>query len=181
MGQENNVAVVTAGGGGIGRAIVLELSDRGYDVALMSRSEACEQTASEVGGLGIRGSVTEANDLSKLVEATMKRFGRIDAVVCHTAHPPKGDLLAIDDEAWHQGLDMLILNVVRLTRSITPIMEQQGGGSWVNISTFAAFEPEQALPISCTLRAGLSAFAKLYADRYAGCQHSYEQRPSGLH
>lgn len=92
----------------------------------------------------------------------------IDAVVCHTAHPPKGDLLAIDDEAWHRGLDMLILNVVRLTRSITPIMEQQGGGSWVNISTFAAFEPEQALPISCTLRAGLSAFAKLYADRYAG-------------
>ena len=57
----------------------------------------------------------------------MKRFGRIDAVVCHTAHPPKGDLLAIDDEAWHQGLDMLILNVVRLTRSITPIMEKQGG------------------------------------------------------
>ena len=168
MGQENRVAVVTAGGGGIGRAIALELRDRGYDLALMSRSEACEQTASEVKGLGIRGSVTEANDLSKLVEATMKRFGRIDAVVCHTAHPPKGDLLTIDDEAWHQGLDMLILNVVRLTRSITPIMEQQGGGSWVNISTFAAFEPEQALPVSCTLRAGLSAFAKLYADRYAG-------------
>ena len=168
MGQENKVAVVTAGGGGIGRAIALELRDRGYDLALMSRSEACEETAGEVGGLGLRGSVTEAGDLEKLVEATMARFGRIDAVVCHTAHPPKGDLLAIDDEAWHLGLDMLILNVVRLTRAITPMMEEQGGGAWVNISTFAAFEPEQALPVSCTLRAGLSSFAKLYADRYAG-------------
>ena len=106
MGRENNVAVVTAGGGGIGRAIVLELSDRGYDVALMSRSEACEQTASEVGGLGIRGSVTEANDLSKLVEATMKRFGRIDAVVCHTDNHPKQDQLANDNEAWNLRIQM---------------------------------------------------------------------------
>ena len=168
MAQEKKVAIVTAGGGGIGRAIALELHDRGYDLALMSRSEMCEKTAAEVGGLGIRGSVTEAQDLSRLVEATMTRFGRIDSVVCHTAHPPKGDLLDIDDEAWHLGLDMLILNVVRLARKITPIMEAQGGGTWVNISTFAAFEPEQALPVSCTLRAGLSAFAKLYADRYAG-------------
>ena len=168
MAQEKKVAIVTAGGGGIGRAIALELHDRGYDLALMSRSEMCEKTAAEVGGLGIRGSVTEAQDLSRLVEATMARFGRIDSVVCHTAHPPKGGLLDIEDEAWHSGLDMLILNVVRLARKITPIMEAQGGGTWVNISTFAAFEPEQALPVSCTLRAGLSAFAKLYADRYAG-------------
>ena len=162
------VAIVTAGGGGIGRAIAGELRDRGFELALMSRSEACEETAAEVRGLALRGSVTEAADLARLTEATIERFGRIDAVVCHTAHPPKGDLLSIDDEAWHLGLDMLILNVVRLARLITPVMEQQGGGAWVNISTFAAFEPEQALPVSCTLRAGLSAFAKLYADRYAG-------------
>tara|TARA_B100000315_G_scaffold130012_1_gene119689 strand:+ start:76714 stop:77442 length:729 start_codon:yes stop_codon:yes gene_type:complete len=164
----NKVAVVTAGGGGIGRAIALELRQREFELALMSRSEACEETAAEVGGLAVRGSVTEAADLSRLTEAALERFGRIDAVVCHTAHPPKGDLLAIEDEAWHQGLDMLILNVVRLARLITPVMERQGSGAWVNISTFAAFEPEQALPVSCTLRAGLSAFAKLYADRYAG-------------
>ena len=77
MAQEKKVAIVTAGGGGIGRAIALELHDRGYDLALMSRSEMCEKTAAEVGGLGIRGSVTEAQDLSRLVEATMARFGRI--------------------------------------------------------------------------------------------------------
>jgi len=164
----NKVAIVTAGGGGIGRAIALELRERGFELAVMSRSEACEETAGEIGGLALRGSVTEAADLARLTEATIERFGRIDAVVCHTAHPPKGDLLSIDDDAWHLGLDMLILNVVRLARLITPIMEEQGGGAWVNISTFAAFEPEQALPVSCTLRAGLSAFAKLYADRYAG-------------
>ena len=161
------VAIVTAGGGGIGRAVSEELYRQGYQLALMSRSDACENLAQEFGGVGLRGSVTEAADLARLVEATLERYGRIDAVVNHTAHPPKGELLSLDDQAWQAGFDMLILNVVRMTRLITPVMQQQGAGAWVNISTFAAFEPEQALPVSCTLRAGLSVYSKLYADRYA--------------
>jgi NAD(P)-dependent dehydrogenase (short-subunit alcohol dehydrogenase family) len=165
--SESPVAIITAGGGGIGAAVSRRLAASGYRVAIMSRSEACESLAAELGGLAVRGSVTSADDLAAIVNATMKQYGRIDAVVNHTAHPPKGDLLEIDDEAWRVGLDMLILNVVRMARLVTPIMEKQGGGAWVNISTFAAFEPEQALPVSCTLRAGLSAFSKLYADRYA--------------
>ena len=161
------VAIVTAGGGGIGAAVSRCLSQAGYQLVIMSRSEACESLAQELNGLAVRGSVTEAEDLKRVVDETMARYGRIDAVVNHTAHPPKGELLEIDDDAWHLGLDMLIMNVVRMTRLVTPIMQSQGDGAWVNISTFAAFEPELKLPISCTLRAGLSVFSKLYADRYA--------------
>ena len=161
------VAIVTAGGGGIGEGVCRELKDNGYQLVIMSRSESCETLAEELGGIGVRGSVADAGDLENAVNATLKEFGRIDAVVNHTAHPPKGELLEIDDEAWHAGLDVLILNVVRMARLVTPQMLKQGHGAWVNISTFAAFEPVQALPVSCTLRAGLSAFAKLYADRYA--------------
>ena len=62
---------------------------------------------------------------------------------------------------------MLILNVVRRARLVTPAMLRGGGGAIVNITTFAALEPELALPVSCTLRAGLAGYAKLYADRYA--------------
>ncbi len=83
----------------------------------------------------------------------MGRWGRIDGAVLSTGHPPKGDLLALSDADWSVGLDLIILNVVRLCRLITPIMQKQGGGSIVNISTFAAFEPDPAFPISCTLRA----------------------------
>ncbi|MHC8596660.1 SDR family oxidoreductase [Arenicellales bacterium IMCC55707] len=161
------VAIVTAGGGGIGEGVCRELKDNGYQLVIMSRTESCETLAEELGGIGVRGSVADAGDLENVVNATLKEFGRIDAVVNHTAHPPKGELLEIDDEAWHVGLDVLILNVVRMARLVTPHMLKQGHGAWVNISTFAAFEPEQSLPVSCTLRAGLSAFAKLYADRYA--------------
>lgn len=133
----------------------------------MSRSKAAEELALELGGLGVRGSVTDARALESLVSQTLDRYGRIDAVVNHTAHPPKGELLDITDEQWRDGFDMLILNVVRMSRLVTPAMLRGGGGAIVNITTFAALEPELALPVSCTLRAGLASYAKLYADRYA--------------
>lgn len=165
--SQSSVAIITAGGGGMGAAITKELSTEGYQVALMSRSNASEKLAKSLGGLGLRGSVAEAADLEDLVQQTLDKYGRIDAVVNHTTHPPKGDLLEITDEDWHAGLDMLILNVVRMARLVTPTMLSQGKGAIVNITTFAAFEPELALPVSCTLRAGLASFTKLYADKYA--------------
>ena len=161
------VAILTGAGKGMGGATARELVSRGWNVALLSPSGNAETLAKELGGIGITGSVTDPADLARLVEATMKEWGRIDGAVLSTGHPPKGDLLALSDADWATGLDLIILNVVRICRLITPIMEKQGGGSIVNISTFAAFEPDPVFPISCTLRAGLASFAKLYADRYA--------------
>ena len=91
----------------------------------------------------------------------METYGRIDGVVNHTGHPPKGELLEISDEDWYLGLDMMLLNVVRMTRLVTPIMLRQGGGAIVNISTFATFEPEELFPVSVCIRAGLSGFTKI--------------------
>jgi NAD(P)-dependent dehydrogenase (short-subunit alcohol dehydrogenase family) len=64
-------------------------------------------------------------------------------------------------------MDMLLLNVVRMARLVTPSMESQGGGAIVNISTFSAFEPSLAFPVSSALRAALGGFTKLYSERYA--------------
>ncbi len=161
------VAIITAAGKGIGAAVATELAESGYHVSLLSNSGGAIQLSQELGGIGMTGSVTEPADLAKLVNATMEKFGRIDAVVNNTGHPPKGDLLDISDEAWHLGLDMLILNVLRMARLVTPIFVQQGRGSIVNISTFSAFEPELAFPVSSTLRSGLASFTKLYTNRYA--------------
>ncbi|MFM7344910.1 MAG: SDR family oxidoreductase [Tagaea sp.] len=163
----DKVAILTGAGKGMGGACARELASRGWKVGLLSPSGNAEKLAKELGGIGVTGSVTEEADLKRLVEAAMNHWGRIDGVVTSTGHPPKGDLLALDDEAWRKGMDLIVLNVVRLARHVTPIMEKQGKGAWVNISTFAAFEPDLVFPISCAMRAGLGAFAKLYADRYA--------------
>ncbi len=163
----DKVAIITAASRGMGAACANELAHRGYRVAIMSRSQAVVELAAELGGVGMTGSVTSADDLSALVDLTMNEFGRIDAVVNNTGHPPRGPLLEISDEDWHQGLDLVMLNVVRMSRIITPIMKKQQGGAIVNISTFAAFEPSSTFPVSATLRAALGGYTKLFADQFA--------------
>ena len=165
--SENKAAIVTAAGKGMGAAIARELAADGYAVSLLSVSDAAVELAKELGGIGMSGSVTNPADLATLVQRTTDSFGRIDAVVNNTGHPPKGPLLDISDEQWHAGLDLAVLNVVRMARLVTPIMQAAGGGAIVNISTFAAYEPDPGFPVSASLRAALGSFAKLYADTYA--------------
>lgn len=161
------IAIVTAASRGMGAAIAKDLAANQYKVVLMSTSGAADELAKSLGGIAITGSVLETSDLQKVVDAAMNTYGRIDAVVNNTGHPPKGGLLDISDEDWHLGVDMVMMNVVRMARIITPIMQEQGGGSIVNISTFAAFEPNKSFPVSATFRAALAAFTKIYADEYA--------------
>ncbi|KGX16212.1 short chain dehydrogenase family protein [Burkholderia pseudomallei] len=161
------VALITAAGKGMGAAIARELASAGYRVALMSPSGSAVALAGELDGLGLRGSVTEEADLDRLVRETLARYGRIDAVVNNTGHPPKGELLSIADASWHDALDLILLNVARLMRRVTPVFQAQGGGAAVNISSFAAVAPEQPMPVSSVLRAALGAWTRLYAERYA--------------
>jgi NAD(P)-dependent dehydrogenase (short-subunit alcohol dehydrogenase family) len=151
----------------MGAAIARSLDDAGYRLVLMSNGGGARDLAAELGGVGLVGSVADATDLEVLVGRTMEEHGRIDAVVNNTGHAAKGPLLELSREAWHDGLDLLVLNVVTMARLVTPIMERQGGGSIVNISTFAAVEPSLDFPISSALRAALGAYTKLYADEHA--------------
>lgn len=163
----HKVALITAASRGIGAACARELAARGYKLVLMSRSEQIHELAKELGGAAFQGSSDNEDDLQTVVSLAMASYGRIDAVINNTGHPKKGPLLELTDEDWHDGLDLLLLNVVRMMRLTTPVMQAHGGGAIVNISTFAAFEPSARFPISATLRAALAAFTKIYADQVA--------------
>lgn len=162
----DRVAIVTAASRGMGAACARELAARGYRLALLARSDDVHALARELDALAVTGSVTEEADLGRLVQATLDRYGRLDAVVNNTGHAAKGDLLSLTDEDWHSGLDLLLLNVVRMARLVTPTMQAQRSGVLVNISSFAAVEPSLSFPVSSTVRAGLEAFTRLYAQRY---------------
>ncbi|MGA7272866.1 MAG: SDR family oxidoreductase [Acidimicrobiia bacterium] len=161
------VAIVTAAGRGMGEAVARRLHADGYRLALMSNGGGAEALAAELGALGMTGSVAEESDLERLVNRTLADHGRIDAVVNNTGHPPAGELLELTDDDWRAGMDLVFLNVVRMARLTTPHLIDTGGGAVVNISTYAAVEPEPAFPVSAALRAALADFVKLYADRYA--------------
>jgi len=160
------VAIITAASRGIGAACAMELAKRDYRVVLMSTTESVLDLAKELDGIGLVGNVTNADDMLKLVNLAYTSCGRVDALVNNTGHPQKGDLLVISDDEWHDALDLLLMNVIRITRYIVPIMKENGGGAIVNISAFGAQEPNLSFPTSSVIRSGLSAFTRLFAKRY---------------
>lgn len=163
----DKVAIITAGGSGMGAAAARKLAADGYRVAILSSSGKGEALAAELGGLGVTGSNRSPEDLARLVDATLQQWGRIDAVVNSAGHGPKGPLLEISDDDWHLGMEFYLLNVVRIARLVAPVMKRQQSGAIVNISTYATFEPEAMFPTSGVFRAGLAAFTKVFADEYA--------------
>ena len=163
----DKVALITAGGSGMGAGAARRLAADGFKVAILSSSGKGEALAAALGGVGVTGSNLVAADVARVVEAAMAKWGRIDVLVNSAGHGPKGPLLDLTDEDWHRGVEVYFLSAVRPTRLVTPIMQAQGGGAIINISTFAAFEPDATFPTSGVARAGLAAFTKLFADRYA--------------
>lgn len=161
------VALITAGGSGMGADAARQLAADGFSVGILSSSGKGEALAEELGGYGFTGSNLDPAALNAFVRGALERFGRIDVLVNSAGHGPKGELLEISDDDWHKGMEFYLMNVVRPSRLVAPQMVKQGGGTILNISTFAAFEPDPLFPTSGVFRAGLASFAKLFADRYA--------------
>jgi NAD(P)-dependent dehydrogenase (short-subunit alcohol dehydrogenase family) len=166
MPQEK-VAIITAGGSGMGAGAARKLAEDGFKVAILSSSGKGEALAKALGGIGVTGSNQSNDDVKRLVDLTMERWGRVDALINSAGHGPRAPLLDLSDEDWHRGMEVYFLSAVRPTRLVTPIMQRQRAGAIVNISTFATFEPDPAFPTSGVFRAGLASFAKQFADRYA--------------
>ena len=163
----DKVAIITAGGSGMGAAAAKRLAADGYKVAILSSSGKGEALANELGGFGVTGSNQSADDLKRLVDGASTRWGRIDALVNSAGHGPRASLLDITDEQWRTAMDVYLLSVIRPTRLVAPIMKTQKSGAIVNISTAWAFEPSPMFPTSAVFRSGLAAFTKLFADQYA--------------
>ena len=160
-------ALVTAGGSGMGADAARQLAADGFKVGILSSSGKGEALAEELGGIGVTGSNKSMDDLKKLVDLAMSTWGRIDVLVNSAGHGPKGPIMDISDEDWHEGMEVYLLNVIRPARLVAPIMAKQGGGTILNISTFAVFEPDPLFPTSGVFRAGLASFTKLFSDKFA--------------
>jgi NAD(P)-dependent dehydrogenase (short-subunit alcohol dehydrogenase family) len=160
-------AIITAGGSGMGAAAAKRLAADGFKVAILSSSGKGEALAKTLGGIGVTGSNQSPEDLAKLVDLTLAAWGRIDVLVNSGGHGPRAPILDISDEDWHRGMEVYLMNVIRPTRLVTPVMQKQKSGVILNISSAWAFEPSAMFPTSGVFRAGLASFTKIFADTYA--------------
>jgi NAD(P)-dependent dehydrogenase (short-subunit alcohol dehydrogenase family) len=151
----------------MGAAAARRLAADGFNVAILSSSGKGEALANELGGLGVTGSNQSPEDLTRLVDGTLERWGRIDALVNSAGHGPRAPIIEITDEQWRIGMEIYFMNVVRPVRLVAPVMEAQGAGAIVNISTAWVTEPSDLFPTSAVFRAGLAAYTKIFATTYA--------------
>ncbi|RJX79367.1 SDR family oxidoreductase [Pseudomonas sp. LS-2] len=166
--NEDKVALVMAGGSGMGAAAARRLAADGFKVGILSSSGKGEALAQTLGGIGITGSNQSTDDIARLVQAASDQWGRVDVLVNSAGHGPRAPILEITDEDWHRGMEVYLLNVVRATRLVTPLMQKQGGGAIINISSAWTFEPSDLFPTSAVFRAGLASFTKIFTQTYAG-------------
>ena len=166
MTQER-VALVTAGGSGMGAAAARRLAADGYRIGVLSSSGRGEALAKELGGVGVTGSNTSTDALERLVDLAVRRWGRVDVLVNSAGHGPRAPILELSDADWLAGMETYLLSAIRPTRLVAPLMKRQQGGAIVNISSAWAFEPSEMFPTSAVFRAGLAAFTKIFCDTHA--------------
>jgi len=177
LGLTDRVALVAAASSGLGRAAAERFAQEGARVAICARSkEKIEATAREIAAstgspvLAVVADVTSTDDVRRLVATTVKRFGRLDALVTNAGGPPAGgfDDFATDLAPYRQALELNLLSTVSLCQAAIPVMRKHGWGRIVAVTSLAAKQPSPALLLSSVARAGVLAFTKCLATEVAG-------------
>ena len=156
-----------------GATAARRLAQDGHKVAILSSSGKGERLAKELGGIGVTGSNQLNDDLKRFVDQVMGAWGRVDVLVNSAGHGPRDQILKITDEQWHSGLDTYLLNVIRPSQLVAPIMAQQRGGAIINIST-------ANVPHLGCLPCRACRFREDICRSVCGRQRAHEQRASRL-
>lgn len=170
LGLTGKIAMVAASSKGIGLATAKALAAEGCTLSICARNEeALEAAAVEIGGetRSYVVDVSSAEDLAWWVEQTRQDLGPASVLVTNTGGPPAGPVGQMTDEQWREGFESTLLNVVRLVRLVQDDMIAAGWGRIVHVTSLVAKEPSPLLPISSTLRQGLSALTRLQATELA--------------
>jgi NAD(P)-dependent dehydrogenase (short-subunit alcohol dehydrogenase family) len=173
LGLKGKCALVTGGSMGIGKAAALELATEGCRVAIAARGqEALAQAAEEIrrrasGDVhAVRADCTKPEEVRRMVEEVVARFGRLDILVNSIGAAKSGDFLTLPEDAWRESLELKLYGVVRCCREAVPHMQRQRWGRIVNLIGHRARQPEsQAMPAGVA-NAGLVNFTKALADEY---------------
>ena len=161
LGLRGRTAIVCGASSGLGLAAAEALAEEGANVAMFARRrEELDLQANRIGALAVRGDVTNARDLERLVERTHQAFGAVDVLVWNSGGPPAMAPSAVDDEALESAFELLLQPFVRLVRLCLPHLEQSPAGRIVCITSIAAKEPAANLVLSNTIRPGVTGFAK---------------------
>jgi 3-oxoacyl-[acyl-carrier protein] reductase len=170
---QGQVALVTGGGTGIGRGISLAFAREGARVAInyQKSQDKAEDTARQIRGAGgqalvLQGDVRAEADCRRLVESTVREWGRLDVLVNNagwTRPVPHHDLAALTDEIWRTVLDTNLMGAWYCVKHAAPVMQGQGRGVIINVTSVAAFSGKGSSMAYAASKAGLESLTRSLA------------------
>jgi 3-oxoacyl-[acyl-carrier protein] reductase len=174
LGLKGKVALVAAASRGLGRAVAEELAAEGASLVLCARgadalNETREHLVRETGAaiLALTADVADARDITRVVDAGLKEFGRIDILVNNAGGPPAGKFESLSREQWEAAARLTLYSAIELTRSVLPGMKERRWGRILNITSIAVKQPVENLILSNSLRAAVTGFARTLANEVA--------------
>ncbi|RMF84327.1 MAG: SDR family oxidoreductase [Nitrospinota bacterium] len=174
LGIAGKVALVAASSKGLGKAVALGLAREGARVTICARGEeALQRAAAEIRAdtgaevFPVVADVSRSEEIKRLVQATLERFGRIDILVNNAGGPPAGTFFTLSEADWEQGLALNLFSTIRLCQEVIPIMRRQQWGRIINITSITAKQPIETLVISNVIRSGVLGLAKTLSHELA--------------
>ena len=168
--MKNSIAIVTGASAGIGRATAIRLAKDFAGLVLVARQEnELENTAETIKGLGaepliIAADLREAAAAERVINATIEKFGRIDALLNIAGAVPQIHLLEMTDEQWNDGAEMKLHGARRLAIKAWPYLKESKG-SVVFMSGNSAEDPKPGFAAVATINAAIVAMAKAFAEQ----------------
>jgi 3-oxoacyl-[acyl-carrier protein] reductase len=169
LGLQGKVALVAGASRGLGRAIAEGLAAEGVRLALCARSSdaigaiAASMSASGHEALGMAADVSRIEDVDRTVRQAVDRYGRIDILVTNAGGPPSGPAAGLTDSQWDAAVQTLLMSVVRLSRAVIPMMQQQRWGRILHVASFTVKHPLPNLALSNAVRLAVVGLAKTQA------------------
>ncbi len=166
-GIQGKVALVTGASKGIGKAVSLMLAEEGARLALCARGDEELKLAAEeirihtrADVLALNANLLRQNDITRFVNAAVKKFSRIDILVNNAGAGHVGGILSTTDEEWEYHLQLKLFGYIRMAREVIPYMKANGGGKIINIAGTDWRDPQPLSLASGVANAALVNFTK---------------------
>ncbi|QBD74579.1 SDR family NAD(P)-dependent oxidoreductase [Ktedonosporobacter rubrisoli] len=166
LGLQDKVVIVTGGSAGIGQATAVAFAGEGAKVTAVGRSiEPLRKTVSEIEaaggeGLAVVADLNQLEDVKRVVEETVSRFGHIDILFNNAGSAMGGPFLEIPDEQWMAAMQLKFFGYMRLTREVIPHLIEAGGGRIINVIGAFGKEPSPSFLPGAATNAAIRNFTK---------------------
>ncbi|MCL4538348.1 MAG: SDR family oxidoreductase [Bacteroidetes bacterium] len=167
LGLKGKVAVVAASTKGLGKAVAASLAAEGAGVVVNGRHkqnlhDAVDEIRKKTGqtAFAVQGDITQSDDIDRLFDDVIKRFGTVHILVPNAGGPPAGGFFDFSDEQWQKAVELNLMSTVRLIRKAIPTMQKQKWGRIVNLTSLTVKQPSDNLLLSNAVRAAIIGLAK---------------------